>query len=135
MFACMCLSIACMPDDFRGQKRTPDPLKLEVQKVMRHHVGAGTQTRVLSRSSKCSYPLRVISPSPVRHVAARNKTRHRGSQSIWFYSRHRETCEGQVLDVKDLGSEATNTNFGSPQRRQKELASAQNTRLYNVLHV
>lgn len=42
------------------------------------------------------------------------------------------TCEGQVLDVKDLGFEATSTNIGSPQRGQKELASsAQNTRLYN----
>lgn len=35
----------------RGQKKMPDPLELELQKVVSCHVGAGTQTQTLPMSS------------------------------------------------------------------------------------
>lgn len=34
-----------------------DPLELEAQVVLRHHMGAGNQTGGLCKSSQCSYPL------------------------------------------------------------------------------
>jgi hypothetical protein len=36
----------------RGQKRTSDLLKLELEMVWGHHVGAGNQTWVIWKSSK-----------------------------------------------------------------------------------
>jgi hypothetical protein len=37
-----------------GQKRVSDPLELDLQMAVNHHVGAGKQTQVFCRSSKCS---------------------------------------------------------------------------------
>ena len=39
---------------YGGQKRVSDPLKLELQVVVSHLVGAGNQTQVLYKSNKCS---------------------------------------------------------------------------------
>jgi hypothetical protein len=36
-----------MPDPHKGQKGAPDPLKLELQMVVSHHVSAKNQTLVL----------------------------------------------------------------------------------------
>ena len=38
MYVYMC--ITCDPDDHRGQKRTSDPLELELLAVLRHDIGA-----------------------------------------------------------------------------------------------
>ena len=44
----------------RGQKRTSEPLELELQMVVTHPVGAGKQTQVLQKSSKCSPSLQLL---------------------------------------------------------------------------
>lgn len=36
------------------QKNASDPLELELQMIMRYHVGAGNHAQVLYNSSKCS---------------------------------------------------------------------------------
>lgn len=41
----------CMPDACGGQMRTLDPLGLELQTAVRHHVGAINQTSVLGKGS------------------------------------------------------------------------------------
>lgn len=38
----------------RGQERVLDLLDLELRMIVSHHVGAGSQTWVLCRRSKCS---------------------------------------------------------------------------------
>lgn len=39
------------------QRRVPDPLELELQAVVNHHVGAGNRAQALCKSSKYSYLL------------------------------------------------------------------------------
>lgn len=53
---------ACVPDACGGQKKAWDPLELELQMVVRHLVGARTQTQGLCRSDKCSHLLRSRQP-------------------------------------------------------------------------
>lgn len=36
---CMSVCVSCMPEACRGLKRAPDPLELELQTVVSHHVG------------------------------------------------------------------------------------------------
>jgi hypothetical protein len=38
----------------RSQKRTPDPLELELQMVVSHYMGAGNQTQTLCKSPQYS---------------------------------------------------------------------------------
>lgn len=45
-----------VPGASEGQKRALDPVKLELQMVLRHHVGTGHQVWVLRKNSKCSKP-------------------------------------------------------------------------------
>ena len=40
----------CMPDACGNQKTVLDPLELELQKVVSHHVGTGNQTQVLCKN-------------------------------------------------------------------------------------
>lgn len=54
----MCERLVCkyvytmdMRSDFKGQKRTLDPLKLELQMVVSYHVGGGNRTQVLWESA------------------------------------------------------------------------------------
>lgn len=47
-FACM---YVCMPDAGGGQTGTLDPLGLELQTAVRHHVGAINQTSVPGKGS------------------------------------------------------------------------------------
>ena len=49
LLAYVCLHSAC-----RNQKRSLDPLELELQMVVGHHVDAGNQNWVLCKSSQCS---------------------------------------------------------------------------------
>ena len=51
LLACMSVYHICM-QEFRGLKRTLDPLGLEFQKVLRHHVGAGCWVLHLGLSAK-----------------------------------------------------------------------------------
>lgn len=44
----------CVPGAHRDQKRAPNLLELELQMVLRHHVGSGNQALDLSKSSQCS---------------------------------------------------------------------------------
>lgn len=41
----VCLCIACVPDAQEGQKRVTDPLKLELEMAVNHHVGAATSVQ------------------------------------------------------------------------------------------
>ena len=43
----MYICAPCVCNAYRGQKRASDPLKLELQTVLSHNVGAGNQTQVL----------------------------------------------------------------------------------------
>jgi hypothetical protein len=45
----------------RGQKRALEPLGVELQMVVSHHVGAESGTQVLCRSNKCFKPLSHLS--------------------------------------------------------------------------
>lgn len=45
------LSTICIPSVYRDQKKTSSPLKLELQMVMSHYVGAGNWTQVIWRRS------------------------------------------------------------------------------------
>jgi hypothetical protein len=45
----VCLHIKCV--HHRGQRKVSDPLKLELQTVINHHVGAGNQTLLFNKSS------------------------------------------------------------------------------------
>jgi hypothetical protein len=49
-----------MPGTQGGQKIISYVLELEIQMVVNHHVGAGTQTQVLSKQQMCLIP----EPSP-----------------------------------------------------------------------
>lgn len=51
MFACMYAHVPHVCFVPIGQKKMPDPLELELQKVVSCHVGAGTQTQTLPKSS------------------------------------------------------------------------------------
>lgn len=52
MFACVyiCIPHSCIA--YVGQKATLDPLELELEVVVSHHVGAENQTRVLRKSKQ-----------------------------------------------------------------------------------
>jgi hypothetical protein len=52
MYVCMCTRYMC--DNHRGQKMFLDPLELELDMIMSHHVGSGNQTQVFGKTSKCS---------------------------------------------------------------------------------
>jgi hypothetical protein len=54
----------CMPTAHRGQKR--DPLALELQTDVNHHVRAGTQTWVLWKKCHCSKPLSHVFRAPTK---------------------------------------------------------------------
>ena len=41
----LCLCIICVANAYGGQKRALDPLELELQTVVGHHVGAETAER------------------------------------------------------------------------------------------
>ena len=68
-FDCLCMSILnacmsmhqCMPATWKSQKRVSDSLKLE------SYSSAGNWTKVLCKSSKCSYPLTHISSPQIRY--------------------------------------------------------------------
>lgn len=62
--------MACFLDVHGGQKVALDPLELELQRIMSHHVGALTQIWVLVRASvlNCS----TFSPSPRKRVLIKN---------------------------------------------------------------
>lgn len=47
----MSICETCVPGAQRGQKKTTDPLQLELQMLVDHSVGAEDQTQVLCRSS------------------------------------------------------------------------------------
>jgi hypothetical protein len=42
-----------LPDASRGQ-RVVEPLELELQRVVGHHMNVGDRTQVLQKSSQCS---------------------------------------------------------------------------------
>ena len=48
---CLCLCTICIPAAQRGQKRASDSLKLELQMVVSHHMGAGNQILVSQRAA------------------------------------------------------------------------------------
>lgn len=49
----VCLCITCMPEALGGQKSIRS-LGMELQLVVRYHVGVGNQTLVLWKSRECS---------------------------------------------------------------------------------
>ena len=53
--ACMYSYVSRVPDTLRGQKRELDPLELELNMILSHHVGAGNGTQVLWKSSSVLY--------------------------------------------------------------------------------
>lgn len=58
MYVCMHVNAwvhvcAIMCVQCRGQKEVSDPVKLEIQVVVSCHTGAGHQTQVICKSSKC----------------------------------------------------------------------------------
>ena len=53
----MSMSMHYMCSARKGQKMVSDALELELLTVASHHVGAGSQTWFLWKSSQCSYPL------------------------------------------------------------------------------
>lgn len=57
MVVCLsvCLCTVLVPGAQEGQKRVSDPLELDLQKVVNHHVSAGKQTWVLWKSSALNY--------------------------------------------------------------------------------
>lgn len=57
----VCLSAKCMISAFRGQKKTP--LELELQILISLHVGPGNQTCILCRNNKYSKLLSYLSSS------------------------------------------------------------------------
>lgn len=46
----------------KGQRRALNPLELEPQKVVRHHVGARNGTQILWKNSQCTLNSRDASP-------------------------------------------------------------------------
>jgi hypothetical protein len=48
------MHITLMPSALGGQERALDPLKLALQAVMNHHVGAGIEIQVLCMIIQCS---------------------------------------------------------------------------------
>lgn len=57
-----------MPGTYRGQIRTLDPLEINLEMVMNHHMGSGKQIYVLFRSDKYSWPLsHLSSPRQTAH--------------------------------------------------------------------
>lgn len=53
-----------VPGAWGVQKRALDPLELELQVVVNHHVLTGKWTQVFCKNSQCSYPLSYL-PSPI----------------------------------------------------------------------
>ena len=51
-YVCMCTM--CMPGTCGGQNGTLDPLELEYQMVVSHHMDAEDQTLVLCKNNQCS---------------------------------------------------------------------------------
>lgn len=45
MYPCMCAHDTCVPGTQGGQKMAPDPLELESQVVLGHHVGSGNHRK------------------------------------------------------------------------------------------
>lgn len=50
----ICMGTIGIPGGSGGQKKAPDPLKLELWMIVSHHVDAGNQTWVLCMSNKYS---------------------------------------------------------------------------------
>lgn len=46
-----------MPSAFRDQKKASNPMELELQMAVNDHVGAGSHTRALCKSTTCTNPL------------------------------------------------------------------------------
>jgi hypothetical protein len=57
------MGTTCVPGTQRGQKKASDPLELESEMDMSHHVNARSQIRVLWRG-QFSCPLSYLSPDP-----------------------------------------------------------------------
>lgn len=53
-FVCVCVCATFTHDAHRGQKRALDPLDLDLQMVVSHHVHAANLLWVLWKSSQCS---------------------------------------------------------------------------------
>lgn len=49
-----CMCTACMPGAHRAEKRALNPLALELQLVVRYHVGAGNETLVVCKNNNNS---------------------------------------------------------------------------------
>lgn len=45
------MCIVCMPGAHQNQKKWPNTLELELQRVASHHIGAENQTHILSKNS------------------------------------------------------------------------------------
>ena len=54
VYLCECMCATCMSGACRGQKRASDPLEVDLQAAVCHHVGAEKQNQLLSKSSRCS---------------------------------------------------------------------------------
>jgi hypothetical protein len=85
---CLCMCTVCVPATFRGQKRAPDVLQLELWMVVGCQGGAKNQTRILWKSNKCSRSLS-----------------HLPSSSLWFdYSAHsQQHYFGRILKLWEVG--------------------------------
>lgn len=60
---CACLCTTFMSGASRGQKRTSDPLELELQIPVNCHVGARNRTWVFCKSNQCFQLLSHLSSS------------------------------------------------------------------------
>lgn len=49
----MYVCATCLPSAHEGQKRVSDPLRLELQTVVRHQVGARNQNHVSASALNC----------------------------------------------------------------------------------
>lgn len=67
-FVCSCLYSIYVPQISGDQKRLSNLMKLELQMVVCHHVGAGGLTQVFWKSSGCSFPLGYLSSPKLRHL-------------------------------------------------------------------
>lgn len=52
----MYVSVSCACHAWKGQKRAPDPLRLDSQIAVSHHMHSGNQTWVLWESEGCVQP-------------------------------------------------------------------------------
>lgn len=54
-FACMFICTTCVPGAHGGRKKASDPLEMELQTIVSHHVVLGTKHRSFSRTSALNY--------------------------------------------------------------------------------